>query len=78
MAESLQWSYIITSRKRKAGVCRAKNVANVGIVTGRVKETFNNHHLRIGRRSLPRPPFGCLVQLLLEMCHRNQARRCLP
>jgi hypothetical protein len=76
--ESWWRSYIMSSRERKEWSCRAKDVANTGIVTGRVKETFNNHHRRIGRHSPLRPPFGCLVQILLEMCHRSQAPRYLP
>jgi hypothetical protein len=77
-AESWWRSYIISSRERKEWTFRVKDVANLGIVTGCVKETFNNHHLRIGRRSPLRPLFGCLVQILLEMCHRSRAPRCLP
>jgi hypothetical protein len=48
-------------------------VTSLGIDTRRIKETINSHPLRSARRRLHRPPFGYLVQLLLEMCQCSQA-----
>lgn len=76
--ESPHGSHISTSRRRRARVRRVLGgVASLGIYTGRIKETFNSHPLRIDRRSLLRPPFGYRVQIL-ELCHRIQAPRCPP